>query len=85
MFGNAETQAIIEKKLLPILEELARAEFGLYSMAGNIDDQTISWMTEGRDNIERLMEAYIDGLLEAHIAYGEILQKLGSNFDNGRN
>lgn len=84
MFDNAETQTIIEKKLLPALEELARAEFGVYSMVGNIDDQTISWMIKSKDNIERLAETYIDGLLGAHIAYGAQLQKLRSNLNNGR-
>ena len=83
MFDNTETQVIIEKKLLPVLEELARAEFGVYSMAGNIDDQTISWMVESRDAIKRLAETYLDGMLEAHLAFGVLLQKLRGNLDNG--
>lgn len=35
-FENEETAGIMQRRLLPVLEELARAEFGCYSFYGNM-------------------------------------------------
>lgn len=49
MFENSMTHEIIAKKLLPVLEELARAEFGTYSMTGDVDGETEKWMRESKE------------------------------------
>lgn len=70
MFENDETAILIEKKLLPVLEELARAEFGVYSLEGNIDAETESWMRESEKKIEDIAHAYLMGLLNLHLVFG---------------
>lgn len=70
MFENEETAVIIQKKLLPALEELARAEFGPYSMTGNVDEETTKWMGEKGKQIITVAEQYMTGLLHAHIRAG---------------
>ena len=70
MLENVETATIIQKKLLPALEELARAEFGPYSMTGNIDEETVEWMGVKGEEIITVAKQYMTGLMKAHIRTG---------------
>lgn len=83
MFENEQSHEIMQKKLLPALEELARAEFGAYSMTGNIDEETVEWMVESKRRIQTLVERYLGGLLETHVGYGNALKELGGDLDHG--
>lgn len=88
MFDNEETAIIILKKLLPALEELARAEFGPYSITGNIDEETLQWIRERRKALMAVAERYMDGLMEAHIRTGMQLREsetLGQNLSSNGN
>lgn len=85
MFENDMTSQILKKELLPALEELARAEFGTYSMEGSIDEETVQWLKESKKRILKAISAYLDGLLEVHCRFGEELQKLRSDFNDSRN
>lgn len=88
MFDNEETTVIIQKKLLPALEELARAEFGPYSMTGNIDEETSRWMSERGKEIIVVAEQYMTGLMKAHIRVGiqmRASEALGQNLGGNSN
>lgn len=85
MFENKETQSIVEKKLLPVLEELARAEFGVYSMNGDVCDETVRWMKGSKIRLQKIAVDYLDGLLQLHISYGDTLQELSGDLDDSGN
>lgn len=82
MFENEETAVIIQKKLLPALEELARAEFGTYSMTGNIDEETTKWMGEKGEQIITVAKQYMTGLMHAHIRAGIQIRELERGCNN---
>jgi len=85
MFENEETGIIVEKKLLPVLEELARAEFGVYSMNGDVCEETIQWMKRSKSRLQKIAVDYLDGLLQLHISYGGTLQNLSGNLNDSGN
>ena len=85
MFDNEETQNIVEKKLLPVLEELARAEFGTYSFAGAVDEVSVAWMENSLEMVKEIVGGYLGGLLRTHIEHGKLRQKLRGDLDNSGN
>lgn len=71
MFDSGETESIIREKLLPVLEELARAEFGIFSMYGAMDEREEKWMEASEKKMEELVCNYLRGLLSLHLQYGK--------------
>ena len=82
MFENEETYKVLKEKVMPALEELARTEFGVFSATGNVDKETKAWMRASNNRLAEAVTGYLDGLLLAHIRYGEDLKKLGGQFDH---
>lgn len=70
MFDGGQTENIILEKLLPVLEELARAEFGAYSTSGNVDHESAKLMKNSEQAMEELIQGYLRGLLNLHLSYG---------------
>lgn len=83
MFENEETYKVLKEKVMPALEELARAEFGVFSATGNVDAETEAWMRSSNNRLAEAVTGYLDGLLMAHIRYGVKLKELGCQFDHG--
>lgn len=72
-FANDEARAITQKKLLPVLEELARAEFGTMCFYGDVDDVEATATQNSIDILIRIVDAYMRGLRDAYLGYGKIV------------
>lgn len=81
-FENSETAVILQKKLLPVLEELARAEYGAFTFQANLDEETIAWMEKSEKTLEREIAAYLQALLKMHLKYGETVKEIWSQFQS---
>ena len=84
MFENEETYKVLKEKVMPALEELARAEFGTFSMTGNIDAETVAWMKKSKRRMKGFIGTYLEGLMETQIALGKQLKQFcGDLNDSG--
>lgn len=77
-FANEDTQVILERKLLPVLEELARAEFGPVCFYGDVDESDSKFMCESIETIERCVGVYFRGLMELYLKYGQFVTEESS-------
>ena len=72
-FASGETETIIHQKLLPALEELARAEFGTMCFYGDVDDDVSTSMRESIKTVEHCVSVYLRGLMRLYLDYGNFV------------
>lgn len=75
-FASGETLAILERKLLPVLEELARAEFTPICFDGDVDAECAECMRNSIEIVVGAINVYLRGLMELYTGYGQYVTEI---------
>lgn len=72
-FASSTACEITQTKLLPVLDELARAEFGPMCFYGDVDDAEAQDTQNSIDIVLRIVDGYMRGLRDAYLGYGRVV------------
>ena len=72
-FATGTACEITQKKLLPVLDELARAEFGAMRFYGDVDDVEAKATQNSINILLNIVDAYMQGLRAAYLGYGKVV------------
>lgn len=72
-FASEQACDITQKKLLPVLDELARAEFGPMCFYGDVDAVEAEAMQNSIGILLRIVDRYMQSLRDAYLGYGRIV------------